>query len=141
MKIKASVVGVIAVAAIVLAGCETFRWSGHYKHSDAYPQLHHDWQKQPDFPSTSNSSGAKPPFTVFPTSAEEHRQAAAQYRLLIAQYREQAAIHQAMEESYKMTSRSIAVHCERLVRDLQNAAQEMEKLAEWHDAQANGGNK
>ncbi len=29
------------------------RWSGHYKHDDNYPQLHHDWQSHPDFPSTS----------------------------------------------------------------------------------------
>lgn len=126
-------VGVMGAAAVVLAGCTPFRWSGYYSHDDRFPQLHYDWSKDPYFPSPDG--GERAADLRFPVTPAEHHEAARRFALKAGSYRSEASAHRKMSDRYSDEPRMEA-HCAELSVRYEELAEKMEEFADWHRTEA-----
>lgn len=124
----------VIAGATILAGCGMFRYTGYYSHSDAYPQLHYDWAKEPYFPSPQ---GKEPHFKLkFPKTPAEHQEAAQKFLEKAKEYRVEAAIHRDMKEFYNGSDGSMVSECDQVIKRFEDMAADMEHFAKWHQGQA-----
>ena len=136
MKTVSVLISSFFLGALALSGCRTFRYTGYYSHSDAFPQLHYDWAKEPHFPSPQ---GREPHLKLnFPRTSDEHRKAAQVYIEKAKEYRTEAGIHRGMTASYEGNDSAIVAECDQLIKRLEDMADQMERFAKWHEDKAQG---
>jgi hypothetical protein len=110
-----------------------FRYTGYYSHSDAFPQLHYDWAKDPYLPSPQ---GQAPHLKLkFPTTVKEHREAAQTYLEKAKAYRVEAGIHREMRPFYEGNDGSMISQCDQIIKRFDEMADDMERFAKWHEEQ------
>ena len=136
VKTRPLVASAFFLSILAISGCGTFRYTGYYSHSDAFPQLHYDWAKEPYLPSPQGKESHGK--LKFPKTPDEHQKAAQVYVEKAREYRIEAGVHREMKAPYEGNDSSMVAECDQLIKRFEDMANQMERFAKWHEERATG---